>query len=537
MKRALLITVALFIAITFLAADLSFAQRLTGKLDGVVTDEEGIQIPMSKKKDTNSGNAFVACMSHETNSFSPIPTTLESFKDTFYFEPGKESDTGFLKKIMGVGRIISSFENLGYNVALGPITFAGPGGPLSRKDYEQLRSEILSHLKRAGKVDAVGLFLHGAQIAVGYEDCEGDLVKHIRQIVGQHVPIGLLLDLHADVTQQLIKDATIVIGCKEYPHTDFDDRAEELVALIHKTKRGEINPAMVRRHVPMISFFHTTTEPMLSLLKEVYELEKGDILSISLMHGFPWGDTSHAGATVVVVSDNAMKKSKELAKKLAHKWFDLRGTSESKFLDVDTALDRAQGQNQGPVVIADVSDNPGGGAAGDSTFILREMLKRKINNAAIATLWDPITADFARKVGVGASLNLRVGGKVSPFSGQPVDLYGEVKAIFNHPTSPGQKKNYFDVQVDAEGLQIVLSNMRTQVVSPEVFIRMGIDPKRMKMLVVKSSQHFRAEFEPIASEIIYCDTPGSLNSDLKSIPYKKVPRPIWPLDDISPDQI
>jgi microcystin degradation protein MlrC len=276
---------------------------------------------------------------------------------------------------------------------------------------------------------------------------------------------------------------------------------------------------------------------MMSLVKEVYELEKDDILSISLMHGFPWSDTSHAGATVVVVSDNAKKKSKELAQKLARKWFELKGTSQKKFLDVDTALDRATAQNQGPVVIADVSDNPGGGAAGDSTFILRGLLKRKIKNAAMAALWDPIATDFARRVGKGVSLDLRIGGKVSPFSGQPVDLHVEVKAVFNHPSSPGQKKQYFDVWVESEGIHIVLTNMRTQVVSPEVFSRLGIDPQKMKIVIVKSSQHFRAEFEPIASEIIYCDTPGSLNSDLKNIPYKKVPRPIWPLDDISPDQI
>jgi len=492
---------------------------------------------MNQTMDTNKWKAFVACMSHETNSFSPIPTTLESFKDTFYFEPAKEDDAAGVKKIMGVGRIISSFEKLGYSIALGPITFAGPGGPLNRKDYEQLRSEILSHLKRAGKVDTVGLFLHGAQIAEGYGDCEGDLVKHIRTIVGPRVPIGVLLDLHADVTQQLINDATIVIGCKEYPHTDFDNRAEELVALIDKTKKGEITPKMIRRHIPMISFFHTTTEPMLSLIKEVYELEQDDILSISLMHGFPWSDTHHAGAAVVIVSDNAVSKSKELAQKLARKWFDLKGTSKSKFLDVDTALDRAMAQKRGPVVIADVSDNPGGGAAADSTFILRGMLKRKIKNATIAALWDPIAADFARRVGKGVSLDLRIGGKVSPFSGQPIDLHVEVKAIFNHPSSPGQKKQYFDVWVESEGIHIILTNMRTQVVSPEAFSRLGIDPKKMKIVVVKSSQHFRAGFEPIAAEILYCDTPGSLNSDLKSVPFKKVPRPIWPLDDISPDQI
>lgn len=490
-----------------------------------------------EEKSGEKPRVYVACMNHETNSFSPIPTSLESFTSTFYYDPENKSGTEYIKDIVGIGAIISSFEKLGYDISMGPVAFAGPSGPLNQKDYEHLRGEFLSSLKKADGRDVVCLFLHGAQIAEGYEDCEGDLVMHIRQFVGPEIPIGVLLDLHSDLSQQLIDNASIIISCKEYPHTDFNDRAEELVALLDKTRKVEIKPVMVRKHVPMLSFFHTTSEPMRSFVDDLFVLENGDLLSISLLHGFPWGDTRHAGANVLIVSDDAAKKSEELARQLAHKWFAFRANSRSKYLDIDTALDRALKQNQGLVVIADVADNPGGGAASDSTFILRSLLQRKIRNSAIASLWDPVALDFARKAGKGASLDLRIGGKISPFSGQPVDLYVTVKEIYKYPNLTGSDPQYFDVLVEAEGIHIVLSNLRSQVLSPDVFSRLGIDLKKMRILVVKSSQHFRAGFDPIASQVLYCDTPGSLNSDIKKLPYKNVPRPIWPLDDFSFDNL
>jgi microcystin degradation protein MlrC len=184
------------------------------------------------------------------------------------------------------------------------------------------------------------------------------------------------------------------------------------------------------------------------------------------------------------------------------------------------------------VVVADVADNPGGGAAADSTFILREVLHRNLKNVALAAIWDPAAVDLARAAGEGASLDLRIGGKTSPYSGDPVDLRVTVGTIVvaPHPTSPGRDE--VDVSVVADGVHIVLTNRREQVVSPDVFTRAGIDPEAMEIVVVKSSQHFRAGFEAIATEIIYCDTPGTLTSDLAQVPFTRIPRPMWPLDEI-----
>jgi microcystin degradation protein MlrC len=179
-----------------------------------------------------------------------------------------------------------------------------------------------------------------------------------------------------------------------------------------------------------------------------------------------------------------------------------------------------------------VADNPGGGAAGDSTFILREVLARKLDNVATAILWDPVAVDIARAAGEGASLNMRIGGKVSPQSGDPVDLPVTVGEILTepHPTLVGRENVW--IAVTSGGVEIVLTNVRTQVFTPDVFTQVGVDPTGKDIVVVKSSQHFRAGFDPIAAETIYCDTPGTLNSDLASMPFRRIPRPMWPLDDI-----
>ena len=475
--------------------------------------------------------AYVACMSHETNSFSPMPTSIQTFRDDFYYDPADRKGIEMIRKMMGTKGFIEQFAQLSYDVQIGPIAFAAPGGPCSTEDYEQIRDHILSDLAAAGPVDVVGLFLHGAQSATGYPDCESDLVARVRKIVGPKVPIGVLLDLHCDCNETLLREA-IVVCCREYPHTDFDPRAAELAVLLDRARSDEISPVTVKRHIPMIDFFHTTTEPMRSLVADFPGMIAGDILSVSLMHGFPWSDQPTAGAYVVVVTDNAPETGRQLAEQIAQRWIPMRGSSRSRWIGLNDALDKAEAANEGPVVIADVADNPGGGAAGDSTFILAELLRRDMRNLALATIWDPSAVETAKAAGQGARLRLRIGGKVSTFSGDPIDLDVTIGQIFEQQSQSDACRTDTDVALNADGLRIVISNRRSQVFSPEVFARVGIEPESQDILVVKSSQHFRARFEPIATEIIYCDTPGTLTSDLAAVPFKNIPRPMWPLDDL-----
>lgn len=486
---------------------------------------------------------FVAALAHETNSFSPIPTTLRSFEEGILYRPGdadesREQAHGF----PGYGFLLDVAAEHGERVTQGLCAWAQPGGPVARQVYESLRDELLGQLAAAGPVDAVFLVLHGAMIAHGYADCEGDLLERVRALVGPGVPVGALLDLHATLTPRMVASGTVLVACKEYPHTDYLARTRELHAILSKMASGASRPQALMRKVPMLGVFGTGEGPMRVLVARVQRLEsEPGILSISLIHGFPWSDTAETGAAVLVVFESgaqAAERAAGIAALLAREFFDLRALGSRSMRNVGDAVSAALGAcNKGLVVLADSSDNPGGGAACDSTFVLRELLQRGVQDAAVGMIWDPLAVQLAADAGVGAELALRIGGKVGPGSGMPIDLAATVTAVRRDARQHGLAGKYTEalgdaVAIRAAGIDIVLNTRRQQVFSPECFTELGIDLAAKRLVVVKSTRHFRAWFDPIASETIICDAPGALNSDLARLPYEHLARPIWPLDPL-----
>jgi len=427
----------------------------------------------------------------------------------------------------------------GHEVICGLIAFTQPSLPMVGADYEALRNELIAGLKKAMPVDAVVMFLHGAQMAVGYDDCEGDIVKHVREIVGPDVPVTVEIDLHGNITEEMVNNIDILMACKEYPHTDFGDRAKDLVQLTDKMLAGECRPTTGFVRVPIFGSYFTTREPMRSFVDEIMAMEGTDgILSISLGHGFPWGDTPEVGASVVVVTDNDKAKAERLAGELADRFFAMREQIVLPGVSVDAALDQAVSVSEapggtGPVVIADVSDNPGGGAACDSTFFLKALLDRGIQDAAIGMIWDPIAVKMAQTAGVGGVISLRIGGKTGPKSGDPVDVMATVLASSDTATQKGETPA--DplgpaVAIDANGVTLVLNSLRQQTYTPECFASLGIDVSQKKIVVVKSHQHFYAAFAPIAKDVIYAEADGTLYPDYPDRAFTRISRPVWPID-------
>lgn len=487
---------------------------------------------------------FLAALAHETNSFSPLPTTLRSFEEGILYRgdgaPPAEAlgfpGYGFLRDVAG--------EHAD-EVVTGPCAWAQPGGPVAREVYEALRDDLLAQLAQAGPVDAVFLVLHGAMIAHGYQDCEGDLLERVRALVGPDVPVGALLDLHATLTAKMLASGAVLVACKEYPHTDYLARTRELHAILGAMKAGQCRPQSLMHKVPMLGVFGTGEGPMRLLVDQLArrEAEPG-ILSISLIHGFPWSDTADTGAAVLVVYDagahgNVRADARTAAAELADAFFVLRMLGARATLDVAQAIDACiEAPEAGPgrlVVLADSSDNPGGGAAGDSTFILRALIERGIEHAALGMIWDPLAVQIASDAGVGAALKLRIGGKVGEGSGMPVDLDVVVTAVRGDARQHGLAGPRTEalgnaVAIRAGSIDIVLNNRRQQVFSPECFSQLGIDLADKRLVVVKSTRHFRAAYDAIAATTIICDAPGALNSDLTRLPYRHLARPIWPLD-------
>jgi microcystin degradation protein MlrC len=413
-------------------------------------------------------------------------------------------------------------------------TLAQPGGRTVRAVYEMLRDEILADLRAVLPVDAVQLLLHGAMAADGYDDCEGDLAARIRAIVGPGVPIGMELDLHCHFTDLMRRSADVIVAFKEYPHVDTDERGRELYRMLADTVAGRVRPVTAVHDCRMVGLWHTTREPMRGFVSqmEAAEREPG-VLSVSLGHGFPWGDVPEAGAKLWVVTDDDPPLAQRVADRLGAAFWALRDAIGPDVVDADTALDvAAQAEGTGPVVLADMADNPGGGAAGDSTFILRRLVERGVRDAVVGALWDLGAVHVCRNAGVGAQLDLRVGGKCGPASGLPVDLRVTVRAVVRDHTQSalGTRERLGDcVWVEAQGgLHIVLCSIRTQTYGVDAFTGMGITLADKALVAVKSTQHFHAEFAPLARRVLYVTTPGTMDFDFAAIPYRRRAPDYWP---------
>ena len=476
---------------------------------------------------------LIATLSTETNTFSPIPTGRAAFMgEREWFRTGASRQTA----VMGSQSLIV-FRELaeadGHAVVESICAAAQPAGTTLRGVYEELRDMILADARAAGPIDVVLLHMHGAMVADGYEDAEGDTLARLREIVGPRAIIGIELDLHCHLTELMRASADVIITYKEYPHIDIAERAAELYRLCAAAARGEIRPVMEYHDCRMISMWRTTVEPMKGFVARMAALEgKDGILSVSFGHGFPWGDVPEVGAKMLVVADGDAGKAAALARRLGEEIWRLREECFPRHDTIDGGIDAALAAAAGPVVMADVADNAGGGAPSDNTAILRRLVDRDVQGVAIGAFWDPIAVRFCTEAGVGAIFDLRIGGKCGVASGDPVDLKVTVMALKpDHSQaglSGGRAQLGASAWVRAGGIDIILNSTRSQVFSPDAFEGLGCTLADKRMVVVKSTQHFHAAFAPIAREVRYIAAPGAIGPDFAAIPFTRRTVPYWP---------
>ncbi|HEV2271661.1 MAG TPA: M81 family metallopeptidase [Steroidobacteraceae bacterium] len=474
---------------------------------------------------------FVAGIATETNTFSPIPVAFADFR----IQRGKDAAAGrrpfpSLDLTEPWGR---QARARGDEFVFSLMAYAEPGGLTLNAAYEALRDEILQDLQAAMPVDVVLLMLHGAMVAQEYEDCEEDLIRRTRSLVGPRAVIGVELDLHCHLRESKIAPADIVVTYKEYPHTDPLERAQELFDLALATRLGKIRPTMALFDCRMIGLYPTSREPMRAFVNALAAGERRDgVLSLSLGHGFQFADVGHAGAKLLAVTDGDPQLARKVAREYGLEAYALRREigCESFSLPLDEAISQALAVAIHPVVIADQSDNPGGGAPGDATYALRWLLDHQIEDVGMAFFYDPEVVRTARRAGKGARLSVRLGGKLGRSSGAPVDLEATVLGIFENYRQPfPQGMGATDwleqgtiVALRSAGLDLIVTDERGQCLSPTVFSDFGIDPKAKRMLIVKSAQHFHAAFAPIAAEIIYMYGPGAVIPDPRHIAYRRL---------------
>jgi microcystin degradation protein MlrC len=407
----------------------------------------------------------------------------------------------------------------------------------TRIAYETLRGEILQDLKRAMPVNMVLLGLHGAMVADGYDDCEGDMLQSVRAIVGEHVVIGAELDPHAHISQEMVDAADVLVTFKEYPHKDVFERAEELVELCTATYNETIRPVAALVDSGVIVPFHTTREPARSFVDRIKSLEgKDGILSISIVHGFATGDVPNMGTKVLVYADSEAGRARTLANKLAEEIRSMKETLLPAYPSAVEAVTQALHDGQYPVILADRSDNPGSGAPGDSTYLLREMLGQGVQHAVLGPLWDPVAVQIAFDAGEGAVLPMRVGGKVGPLSGDPVDGLCSILSLRENMKMSGNAGTTLDLGdcalIEMAGIQVALISIRTQAFNIDLFTQFGVVLKEKTLIVVKSAQHFYDSFSSVSERIIYVGAPGVATPAWEALPYRKILRPKWPIDSI-----
>ncbi|TYC65867.1 M81 family metallopeptidase [Stappia sp. BW2] len=482
--------------------------------------------------------AFTAVLATETNTFSPIRIDINAFKASLLARPGEHPETPTLcSAVVTVGRRFAR-EN-GWELVEGTAAWADPAGLVSRQTFEGLRDEILEQLAAAGPFDVVVIGLHGAMVADGYDDPEGDFLSRVRSIVGPSVPVIATFDPHSHLTAKRVAAADALIAFKEFPHIDFVDRAEDAWRIAGQAVAGEVKPVMSVYDPKMIDVFPTTSEPMRSFVDDMIQLEKETpgLLSVSVVHGFMAGDVSEMGTRLLAVTNNAPELGQKTAHDLGEALFKLRGKVRSPELTPSDAYSTALEYDGGPVTIADMWDNPGGGTAGDATVLLAEAMARKLESIAFGSIWDPIAVQLCHAAGEGARMMLRFGAKSAPETGDPIDAEVEVvRNIRNAEQAFGQSVVPIgDASlIRVGGIEVILNSTRAQCFDTSLFSNFGIDPAKRKILVVKSTNHFHQSFARISPLILYCAAGRPYPNDPRVTPYRKAPRDIWPINETVP---
>jgi microcystin degradation protein MlrC len=474
---------------------------------------------------------FAGGIATETNTFSPIPTGQKDFtiqRGGAALEGQIDYPSLDLSKTWG-----KQAQARGYEFAFSLMAWAMPSGTTVRSVYEGLRDELLNDLRAEMPVDIVLLNLHGAMVAQGYDDCEEDTIRRVRDIVGPTVVIGVELDLHCHLSESMIALADIVVTYKEYPHVDVNDRSKELFDLAIEAKLGNLRPTMALFDCRMIGMYPTSRQPLRGFVDAMTEAERRNgVLSISFGHGFQFADVPHVGAKVLTITHGDRALAERIAREFGLRVYGLRKEIgfDSISLPMETALFKALASKNTPVVVADQSDNIGGGAPGDSTFALHWLLDHRAEDVAMAIFYDPGVVEIAKNAGKGSTISVRLGGKLGRFSGTPVDIEVAVLSTLDNymhalPQQIGEPWLFpvgDVVALRCGSIDIVVGSERCQCFSPSIFSDLGIDPKRKRLLIPKSYQHFYSGFASIAGEIIYMAAPGAVAPDPKQIPYRRL---------------
>lgn len=485
---------------------------------------------------------LVGAAFHETNTFWPYPTGLKEFAGHDLLA-GEE----IIKKFQGthspLGGMLEVLERENVEIIPSLAAIAEPSGTVTKEAFDRIRKTLLEDCGKAGKLDGILLSLHGSMVTEEDEDGEGNLLEAIRKAAGKELPLIATLDLHTNFSERMAENATAFFPYREYPHSDMYVRGLEAATAMVRTLRHEIRPLMRWKRIPVLTSLIATAGEAYAPMREVldrYNRGTPGILSANFLHGFYQADTGVTASSALVLTDNdaglAEKAVGEIAAAArAHK----EALSRMEVYSVEEALSE-QREIDGTVVFADVTDNPGSGSSGDGTHLLRELLERKAEKAAVASICDPQTVEQCHQAGVGAWVDIQLGGKKAPEKlGEPICCRAYVKTLSDgvfYNRGPMHGGVRFDLKrsavIQIDGISVIVASIPVQAYDIELFQSHGLTLSDFRILVVKSAVHYRAAFGPKCRKMFSIHCPGMVEVDPRKLPYQNVPRPIYPLDEI-----
>ena len=487
----------------------------------------------------------IAMMMHETNTFSPLPTPIESFA-----RRGAISGAAAIADAEGTNTPLGGFIDIARQAgAEFTVPIAGnahPSGLVTNAAFEAMTAAIVEAV--AAGCDGVMLALHGAMVTETWDDGEGELLNRLRAVAPE-LPIAVALDFHAQMTEAMTRGASIITGYRTYPHVDMAETSRRAGRTLLRTLAGEVSPKIVWDSRPIMSstLVHTPSrEPMQSLMAMAASAEDGGaVLNASVFGGFPQADIPHLALSSVVVCDGRTAEGELLLARILDAAWEHREGFLFHPEPLSQQIARAKTLEGGPIVLADHGDNTASGGTQDVMSVIEEAIRQELADVCAGPICDPASVAQMIAAGVGAEVTLDLGGKVEmPSMGlpaKPLRITGKVRAITDGaftvtgPMATGSVIRMGRTAVlDTGRMQIVVSEQRCEPYDLGVFTHCGIDPTRKRYVLIKSRQHFRAGFEPIARHIVMCDGDGCTASDLALFDYRHIRRPLYPFD---PDMV
>lgn len=494
----------------------------------------------------NAPRVAVGGIAQETNSFTGIPTTMADF-----IGRGGEYTVAdaVVAEHRGVNSIVGGFlddlEGVGATVLPLVHARACPGGPLDRPTYEALRDDLLARLEALGDgYDAVLLALHGAMVAEGYDDPEGDLLARVRALAGDR-PVGVVLDLHANVTPEIVAAADVLVAFKTYPHVDMAACGRTAAAATRRAVvdgRASVASAFVPLPMMLPSIRMRTIDPDGPMTRvEALAAERmaadPELVEVGLYGGFPYADVPFDRACVVVNSRRGTEHAHAVANDVASAFWDARHEFLATLEPATRAVERALRAERHPVVLADVADNPGSGGTGDTPTLLRLLVERDVDRSFVGILFDPESVEAAFAAGEGARTRFALGGNVNAHHGAPVAVEALVERLSDGhytcvgPMMHGKRESLGRSALLRVGNVLVgISEGRASVNDPAMLTMLGVDVADFRVLALKVKGHFRAAFGPLVADVIDAEAPGASMTDFSGLPYRQRATPAFPLE-------